>query len=568
LVFETALPEFSDGPGDIERGPDGNLWLIAARASSIVRLTPQGEATYFSIPGLDQPTTLVAIAVGPDGNLWFTDSSQPPRIGRINTAGEVTMFPAPDPPQGSFFPVTPTDITTGPDGHLYFTDYQGTRIGRVATDGTMTLIPIVPEDLDISVLPAGITTGPDGNLWFADRGNGAIFRMTPAGAFTPFRTDADTSATAITTGPDGALWFTASNIIGRITTAGVVTDEFVVPGAFANMTGITTGPDGALWVTSQTTNKLLRVETSGEMKEFPLDAGAQPVAIVTGPDDALWFTEPGVNKIGRLDPAEAAPPEPPAGDWLAAAELPGFRAKVRITAGSTSFAGKKVEDCIEDTLCVSGALASQPEIFVRVVGPKPNGKLWPTLVKFSTSQAEVWIEQLATGVIRYYKLLAVDPGATILNLAGVADKNGFEDEESVVVPFAAGAAARGRAEATGPAPPAGEWLTSEELGGFRAKVRVTASEVIEGAKVENCIVNTLCVSGALKGRPEVFVRVVGPKPNGKLWPTLVKFSTSRIEVWVEQEATAAVQYYLLEAVAPGAEILDLAGLADKEGFTP
>ncbi len=73
-------------------------------------------------------------------------------------------------------------------------------------------------------------------------------------------------------------------------------------------------------------------------------------------------------------------------------------------------------------------------------------------------------------------------------------------------------------------------------------------------------------SGALPGRSEVFARVVGPKPNGFLWPTLVKFSTSQVEVWVRQTATGEVRRYLLEGARPGFD--ELPGLFDRQGFTP
>jgi len=58
------------------------------------------------------------------------------------------------------------------------------------------------------------------------------------------------------------------------------------------------------------------------------------------------------------------------------------------------------------------------------VGPKPNGRLWPTLVKFSTSRIEVWIEQLATGELRYYELRGARPGFD--ELPGLFDRHGFE----------------------------------------------------------------------------------------------------------------------------------------------
>jgi hypothetical protein len=74
------------------------------------------------------------------------------------------------------------------------------------------------------------------------------------------------------------------------------------------------------------------------------------------------------------------------------------------------------------------------------------------------------------------------------------------------------------------------------------------------------------VSGRLPGRHEVFARIVGPKPNGRLWPTLVKFTTSQVEVWIEQVSTGEVEYYLLEGASRGFD--ELPGLFDREGFEP
>jgi len=120
----------------------------------------------------------------------------------------------------------------------------------------------------------------------------------------------------------------------------------------------------------------------------------------------------------------------------------------------------------------------------------------------------------------------------------------------------------------GPPPPPGPWLTSPDLPGFRVKVRITpqGGAPLLGSAESVCIPETLCVSGALAGRSEVFVRVVGPKPNGRLWPTLVKFSTSEVEVWIEQLSTGEVEYYLLEGARPGFD--ELPGLFDREGFEP
>ena len=60
----------------------------------------------------------------------------------------------------------------------------------------------------------------------------------------------------ITAGPDGNLWFTEflGNKIGRITTAGVIT-EFPIPMPFSGPHDITTGPDGNMWFT-ESSNKI------------------------------------------------------------------------------------------------------------------------------------------------------------------------------------------------------------------------------------------------------------------------------------------------------------------------
>jgi hypothetical protein len=122
------------------------------------------------------------------------------------------------------------------------------------------------------------------------------------------------------------------------------------------------------------------------------------------------------------------------------------------------------------------------------------------------------------------------------------------------------------------------WLESEGVGedgylrsaafpDFKFKVDITAGDlVIPGAQENDCLPETLCVSGALPGRSEVFLRIVGPRPNGKLWPTLVKFTTSRVDVWIVQESTGVEKHYVLEGASPGFD--ELPGRFDRDGFEP
>jgi hypothetical protein len=125
----------------------------------------------------------------------------------------------------------------------------------------------------------------------------------------------------------------------------------------------------------------------------------------------------------------------------------------------------------------------------------------------------------------------------------------------------------GLAAGTG-TPPADLALESPQLPGFRVWVRIASRpDVVRwGTRVEPCVGEAVCAAGALPDRAEAIVRVVGPRPNGFLWPILVKLSTSQVEVWVEQKKTGRVRYYLLPATGPGSE--DLPGVIDRDGFRP
>ena len=113
-----------------------------------------------------------------------------------------------------------------------------------------------------------------------------------------------------------------------------------------------------------------------------------------------------------------------------------------------------------------------------------------------------------------------------------------------------------------------EVLVTPEYPGFRFWVRFgdPAASTWWGDEELLCLPEALCVSGAMAGRTEVLIRIVGPKPNGYLWPTLVKLSTSRVEARIEQTATGLIRCYVLESAVRGSDELD--GLFDRTGFMP
>ena len=302
LVFnDYPVPTSESGLARITAGPDGNLWFIENASNQIGRITTTGVVkNEYSVPLMGGSSSLLGIVTGPDNALWFTENGAN-RIGRLTTAGTVTEFTTPGTSNYT------TGITVGPDGRLWFTE-QG-AINRVSTAGTFgTAIKTGGQSQ-----PNSITRGADGNLWSTDGFSNAIRRTTRDGATTSFmapsavrvnRQDGSFLAASggITSNTDGSLWFTepGANKIGRITTAGVVT-EFTVPTANAVPAEIVSDSDGNLWFTESDAGKIARVTPAGVFSEFAVPTpGSSPNGIAIGPDNNIWFTDQGTNRIGVL----------------------------------------------------------------------------------------------------------------------------------------------------------------------------------------------------------------------------------------------------------------------------
>lgn len=110
------------------------------------------------------------------------------------------------------------------------------------------------------------------------------------------------------------------------------------------------------------------------------------------------------------------------------------------------------------------------------------------------------------------------------------------------------------------------FISHPNVPGFEFKVTIRGAEEITGRLEPTCLPETVCVSGAIPGRPEVLLRVVGPRPNGFLWPTIVKFTTSEVEVIVRQVSTRQTKTYTLRGASPDFD--ELPGLFDRTGFLP
>jgi virginiamycin B lyase len=285
-----------EGQCSVKRIILGGIVAMATLIGATVALPAQAATDSFTEHDLATGDVRASgITNGPDGAMWFTEFAAE-KIGRITTSGAITTF---DVASNSQLP----RIVTGNDGNLWFTvDSPADKVGRITPTGTVTLFNVP----GVNSRPFGIALGADGKLWIGEQGIDEVGRIDPlaadpAASLIGFPSPVGSQPSNLTTGPDGAVWFVADTKVDRMTTAGVVTDQFDVTDAGAVVELITTGSDGNLWFLAQVGNTLSRLTPSGVLTVYPLlHAASGPSQPITGPDGAIWFTES--NRIGRFEP--------------------------------------------------------------------------------------------------------------------------------------------------------------------------------------------------------------------------------------------------------------------------
>jgi streptogramin lyase len=155
------------------------LNLVAAVLSALGGAAPAVAQSFNEFPVPSAASNPVGIALGLDGNLWFTEFAGN-KIGVITPAGTVTEFPLPTNSQGQSS--QPLAILRAPDGTLWFTMSNASRIGRITTAGQTSFFNTPTSASG----PEGLAVGSNGNFWFTEIAANKIGRLTPSGTFNEF----------------------------------------------------------------------------------------------------------------------------------------------------------------------------------------------------------------------------------------------------------------------------------------------------------------------------------------------------------------------------------------------
>jgi virginiamycin B lyase len=141
-------------------GPDGNLWVTEVSSywgDAVSKVVTSGFSKFTNYRLSNPHASPQSITVGPDHNLWFTESGAS-KIGQITVSGVVTEYTL---AAGS----GPQQIVSGPDGALWFTENGTNKIGRMTTSGQVSELTVGTP----SSQPFGLAKKQDGTLWFTEQ---------------------------------------------------------------------------------------------------------------------------------------------------------------------------------------------------------------------------------------------------------------------------------------------------------------------------------------------------------------------------------------------------------------
>jgi virginiamycin B lyase len=261
------------------------LALVAAFGRPLVDAGP--EPVEYRV--LDPQDIPAALALAPDGSVWFTLESndalgvlQDGRIHKLPRGGET---------------LEALGLATDGQGGAWVTDITGQAIQHVHADGTHEAVRIPGPLAQLGRM----AVAPDGSVWFADSWGNSLTRLHDGRLQAYPAVEANAAPFGVAVAPDGTAWTTLqiANKLLRVDPQGRVS-ELDLPTRNATPTDLAIDASGGVWFTELRANRVVHF-ANGRFSDFPLPSDAPGLtSLAIGPDGAVWFTELRRQRLARL----------------------------------------------------------------------------------------------------------------------------------------------------------------------------------------------------------------------------------------------------------------------------
>lgn len=288
-----------DGPSP--NGPnwcldsDGQVWSVDPNRANTFYVIDKNGFTTFRVEIAH--ARLGACAGGENGEVWFiyTDTTtETATFGVLDRGFHMRSYPDKGNPKPD-----PLAIVRGPDENMWVTD--GAYLDRIAKDGSITYLPIIPSQCVFDGLAA--TFGARAAIWAGANCSsvrGAVYRVTTAGTVTMKPLPAlltTASGSPLTSAANDSIWLTLrSGVLCSLAGTKLTCGQGVGYELFSNLVY---GSDGAVWALA-TPKKLLRFTSLTSHITYDGLTTLTYSGAITGAEGSIWF--PGDNAISVLAP--------------------------------------------------------------------------------------------------------------------------------------------------------------------------------------------------------------------------------------------------------------------------
>ena len=283
----------TDIPTAVAVAPNGTVWFTI-EFSDAIGIFRNGKIDRMR-KGSQNLEPLGLAADGADG-AWYTDT--PMRaISRILSDGAIRSFPLSTPI------VRLGRLAVSSGGAVWFADVTTASVTRLK-DGVF-----IRHDIgSLGATPYGIAVDSSDAVWTTLQGADLLAYISTDGRMTTLDVPTRNSGLGdIAVDQRGAVWFLElrTNKIGRFAEGRFT--EFTIPTQSAGLTALAAAPDGSVWFTELSVGKLGRFR-DGRVAEFRLPRpGSRPFAVAVDPSNNVWYTDLS-GWLGMLPAAQAKAP--------------------------------------------------------------------------------------------------------------------------------------------------------------------------------------------------------------------------------------------------------------------
>jgi virginiamycin B lyase len=192
---------------------------------------------------------------------------------------------------------TPTALAVAPDGAVWFTLDSEDELG-VVRDGKVARV----KRGTASVEPIGIDVDASGNVWLTDPTGIAVVRIDAQSQITSVPLGTPIARLGrLDVANDGSVWFAEATAYSFTRLKDGALKRHTFDSARGGPYGVAVAADGSVWGTLQAGNKLVRIAPDGTLKEFDIPTrSSAPTDLAVDASGAVWFIEFRANKVGRF----------------------------------------------------------------------------------------------------------------------------------------------------------------------------------------------------------------------------------------------------------------------------